>query len=36
MILDAAEIVLSIFGSERSVYGNPRKKGIRNGGGFKN
>jgi DNA polymerase elongation subunit (family B) len=27
MILDAAETVLSIFGFDRNVYGNPRKKG---------
>jgi DNA polymerase elongation subunit (family B) len=42
MILDAVETVLGISGFDRSVYGNPRKKGIKvviigNGtGGFKN
>ena len=27
MVLNAAETVLGIFGFDRSVYGNPRKKG---------
>ena len=36
MILETAETVLGIYRFDRSVYGNPRKKGVMaNGGGMK-